>query len=81
MAGQVETDEEAEVDALGRRDLVAEMLAFARVAVEKIVDPGQALKVPGGSQKEHGVASAFGDEQACDLEQRGHAGRVLSPWS
>ena len=63
MAGQVEADEEAEVDAFGGRDLVAEMLAFARVAVEEIVDAGQALKVPGGGQKEHGVAGAYGDEQ------------------
>ena len=80
MAGQVEADEEAEVDALGGRDLVAEMLAFARVAVEEIVDAGQALKVPGGGQKEHGVAGAFGDEQARDFEQCGHAGCVLGPW-
>ena len=78
MAGQVEPDEEAEVNALGRRDLVAEVLAFARVAVEEIVDAGQALKVPGGGQKEHGVAGAFGHEQPRDFEQRGHAGRVLS---
>ena len=81
MAGQVEADKEAEVDALGRRDLIAEMLAFARVAVEEIVDASQALKVPRGGQKEYGVAGTFGDEQTRDFEQRGHAGRAFGPWS
>ena len=80
LAGQIETDEQPEVDLLFVGDQLPEVLALTGMSEEEVVDAGQALEVRTIGQEHHVVLRRVGLHRLGHFQKRRHARRVFRPW-
>jgi len=81
VAGEVQSDEQVEVDLLVLGNPVLEEIARACVVVQEGVDAREVLEVGVGGQEQKGVFGIpFLGQDARRFQQCGDAGGVLASW-